>query len=89
MTLAIDNLGVVGNLIAGRSSAADHNAAIAQVWLDIAAMNVAPHFLKVDTACNLADGPTREDLSLIQRLGATWLEPRWPAWAMDFWRMNV
>ena len=89
MTLAIDNLGVVGGLIAGRGSAADHNAAIAQVWLDIAAMNVAPHFLKVDTACNLADGPTREDLSLIQRLGATWLEPRWPAWAMDFWRMNV
>ena len=37
LTLAIDNSGVVGNVIKGVGSASDHNAAIAKLWLNFAA----------------------------------------------------
>ena len=65
------------------------NAAIAQIWLDVAAYGLAPHFIKVDTACNLADGPTRDDLSLMRRLNAIWVDPKWPAWAGDLWILEI
>ena len=88
LLLAIDNSGVVGSLIAGRGSADDHNAAIAKVWLSFAALSVAPHFVRVETSCNVADGPTRENLHFMERLQATWCEPRWPEWAIDFWTIQ-
>ena len=89
VTLAVDNMGVVGNLIKGRGSAEDHNCAIARVWLDVAACGIALHVVKVDTACNLADGPTRDEFRLLSRLGAVWVDPQWPAWAAYFWKMEM
>ena len=87
VTSAIDNMGVIGGLVKGRGAAGDHNAVIAQVWLDIARSNLAPQFLKVESACNLADGPTRDDLSLMELLNAEWVPPQWPEWAVEFWTM--
>ena len=89
LLLAIDTAGVVGSMIAGRGTACDHNAAIAKVWLNLASMGVAPHLVRVETSCNVADGPTRENLEFLQRLKATWCEPRWPDWASDFWEMKL
>ena len=88
VTLAQDNMGVVGNLISGRGSAEDHNSAIAQIWLEFATENLAPWIVKVETACNLADGPTRDDLQFMRRLNAVWVDPVWPEWAMNFWSVR-
>ena len=87
--LAVDNSGVVGSMISGRGSAADHNAAIGRIWLDFAAANMAVHFIRVESACNVADGPTREDFSYMARLQAEWLDPKWPLWIEDFWTIGA
>ena len=87
-TIAIDNMGVVGGLIAGRGAADDHNAAIARVWLDFAELSIAPYIIKVETSCNVADGPTREDFSFLNRIGAHWVPPCWPSWISDFWALG-
>ena len=85
--IAVDNSGVVGNLIRGSGSAADHNAAIARIWLDFAAEAVGPYVIKVETKCNVADGPTRDFFGDMIRLNAQWIEPRWPDWIQDIWRL--
>ena len=77
--LAIDNQGVVGSLVRGAGSACDHNAAIARVWLDFAADAISPWIVRVETKCNVADGPTRQ---------AIWTEPRWLPWVQDFGSME-
>ena len=88
LTLAIDNSGVVGNVIKGVGSASDHNAAIAKIWLNFAAAGVSPWIIKVETKCNLADGPTRDTFEDLRRLNARWVEPRWPSWIADIWAIE-
>ena len=87
LSLAIDNSGVVGNMVKGSGSAADHNLAIARIWLNFAAAGVAPWFLKVETKCNVADGPTRDNFEEVLRLSARFVEPRWPDWIADIWKV--
>ena len=84
LLLAIDNSGVVGSLIAGRGTAFDHNAAIARVWLHMAELGVVPHVVRVETTCNVADGPTRDDFRFLSRLQARFVEPVWPEWIEDY-----
>ena len=86
--LAIDNQGVVGSLVRGAGSAPGHNAAVAKVWLDFAADSVAPWIIRVETACNVADGPTRDFLDHLSLMQARWVEPRWPSWIEDIWSME-
>ena len=87
LTLAIDNSGVVGNLVKGSGSAADHNLAIARIWLNFAAAGIAPWFLKVETKCNVADGPTRDTFEDVRRLSAQYVQPRGPDWISDIWQV--
>ena len=87
LILAIDNSGVVGNLIKGSGSAPDHNAAIGKIKLDFAADGISAYVVKVETACNVADGPTREKFDQMSRLHAQWVEPRWPRWIQDIWEL--
>ena len=89
VVLAVDNAGTVGSVVAGRGSAPDHNAAIGRIWLDFAALGVAVHLVRVESACNVDDGPTREDFSYLLRLKAEWLEPKLPQWIHDFWALDL
>ena len=82
--LGIDNQGVVGGLVRGAASATDHNEAVAKVWFDFAKEAIAPWSIRVETDCNVADGPTREHLHQVNALGAQFREPRWPDWIEDF-----
>ena len=86
--LAIDNQGVVGGLVRGASVAPDHNAAVAKIWLDFAAESVSPWIIRVETKCNIADGPTRGDLHHLSLMEAHWVPPRWPEWIQDIWAME-
>ena len=89
VVLAVDNAGTVGSVISGRGSAPDHNAAIGRIWLDFAAAGLAVHLVRVESACNVADGPTREDFTYLVKLGAEWVAPKWPAWIHDFWALGM
>ena len=77
-----------GHERAGRGAAFDHNAAIARVWPHLAELGVAPHVVRVETSCNVADGPTRDDFRFLVRLNARWREPAWPEWIEDYWTIR-
>ena len=85
-SLYIDNNGVLGGLIRGSSVAADLNQAIGHLWLDIARLQIGLFAVRVESAANIADGPTREFLSLLGELGASFVPPRLPKWCENVWR---
>ena len=75
-------------MVRGAGSAPDHSAAIAKVWLDFAADAVSPWIIRVETASNIADGPTRDFLDHLSLMRAQWVEPVWPTWVTDFWSVE-
>ena len=83
--LAVDNQGVLHALVSGRSAAADVNSAVGRIWLDMAKHRVALHVVRVESAANIADGPTRESTELLEELGAIWVPPRLPQWVTSLW----
>ena len=87
LSIAVDNQGVLHSVLQGRAGAEDANRCIAKLWLDIASMEVSMHILRVESFANLADGPARGVLSLMQLLKAEWVQPRLPGWLMDIWRV--
>ena len=85
LLLAVDNQGVLHALIKGRSSAADLNYGVGRHWLDVARLRVSQHVVRVESASNIADGPSRDDCSLMKALGAEYVPPRLPQWCYDLW----
>ena len=55
----------------------------------VAELGVDLHAARVESAANIADGPTREDLSMIEHLGAKYCEPVLPEWIHDVWHADV
>ena len=76
-TAWIDNQGVLHSLIRGGGS----NSLIVDFTLELERRRVALWAGRVESESNIADGPTRDDLSKVSSLGALWAEPRWPPWA--------
>ena len=87
--LCVDNQGVLHALLKGRAGADDLNNAVGQVWLDMAEAGIALHVLRVESLANVADGPTRHDLSLLSELGAEFVEPVLPSWVYNLWAWPV
>ena len=85
LTVAIDNQGVLLALISGRAGVDDMNMSIGRTWLQVAASSIGLHAVRVESAANLADGPTREDLSEMERIGARFVEPVLPDWVYCIW----
>ena len=85
LTVAIDNQGVLLALLSGRAGADDMNMSIGRTWLQVAAMGTGMHAVRVESAANLADGPTRENLSELERLGAKFVPPVLPDWVYRIW----
>ena len=89
LTVAIDNQGVLGSFVSGRAGAADMNLSIGQTWLQAAALGAGIHFVRVESASNLADGPTRDKIAILEQLGAREVPPQWPVpvWVYELWHM--
>ena len=81
----IDNNGVLGSLIKGSSRSPETNLMVGRVWLHAASWSWAPFWVRVESGANLADGPTRRDLSAVRGLGATRVAPCLPEWMMSLW----
>ena len=85
-TAWVDNQGVVGGLLRGGSTAADSNAVIGQLWLDMAKWDIAFEIGRVASRANIADEPTRGVSDWCDFVGATFTEPVIPDWLRDPWR---
>jgi hypothetical protein len=86
-TAYVDNQGVLGAILKGGSGAPEVNMAVGHLWLDLAACTVGLHVARVESKANVADGPSRDEFSELDRLGATYVEPELPQWAYDLWGM--
>jgi hypothetical protein len=81
----IDNSGVMHNFLKGSSKSPETNEMIGQFWLQLARNGTSFRAGQVESAANPADGPTRENLLLMQALGARYVEPVLPAWKSKLW----
>ena len=85
--LFVDNDGVRESLMRGSSRAAEVNRMAGALWLQLASWRTGLYTARVESKANIADGPTRDDLSLVARLSATFVQPVWPSWAWHFWTL--
>ena len=85
----VDNDGVLHAVMKGGGGGPESFACIGHLWLDLAAAQVDLHVGRVESAANPADGPTRDSLEVLQRMKATWMQPRLPSWVQHFWSMPM
>ena len=84
-TAFIDNSGALHALVHGTLLAPEANEIVGRPWLNVAAQQVALFSQRVESKANIADGPTRHDLSEVSKLGSTFLEPCMPAFIDKVW----
>ena len=77
---------MLGALISGRAGVDDLNMGIGKTWLMIAGAGLALHVVRVESNANVADGPTRDDLSFLEELGADFVDPILPDWVRHLWQ---
>ena len=89
VTFFIDNNGALCSLIKGSAGAADLNRAIGMIWQGFAKQHVGFYGARVESAANLADGPTRDEFAHLSALGARYMEPSLPEWAYHVWEFDA
>ena len=83
-----DNDGVTYSVAKGGGHSEESNMTIGKVWMAVASIDADLHVARVESAANIADGPTREDLSKLEQLGASFVEPCLPHWIHDVWHSD-
>ena len=86
LMLAVDNQSVLGAMTSGSSGADDLNTGIGKTWLEVASQSISLHLVRVESKANVADGPSRDDLSYLEEMDAQFVEPVLPDWARTLWR---
>ena len=81
----IDNQGSLHNLLKGSSLSPEMNFLVGQFWLSLTAVQSSLFVERVESSSNVADGPTRHDVSHMERLGAKRVEPQWPHFIYRIW----
>ena len=83
-----DNDGVTHALSKGGGHNTECNLLIGKVCLHLASVDCDLHVGRVESKSNIADGPTREDLSLLEQLEAVFVSPILPEWISDIWHVK-
>ena len=65
-----DNDGITHAMIHGSATSGDINNITGNNWLDIANLRAGMHIERVESAANIADGPTIDFMVQVNRLGA-------------------
>ena len=81
----IDNNGVLGSLLRGSSKAPEVNILTGKIWLHPAEWSWAPVWARVESAANIADGPSRHDFTQVESLEAVLFAPVLPKWLSNLW----
>ena len=85
LTLYIDNDGVLGSCIKGSSHSPEINLFVGRMWLGLAFFKIDVVFVRVESEANIADGPTRDDVKLLEALGAKQWQAKLPGWLQSLW----
>ena len=88
-TAWIDNQGALHALLKGSCGSPEMNILVGRMWLSLEVRSVSLFAARVESAANVADGPTRHCLEWVQRLNATFDAPCWPAWAGSLWSSDA
>ena len=83
-----DNDGITHAMAKGGGHNDECNMAIGKIWLQVAELNADLHVARVESAANIADGPTRDDFKCLTALGAEFVPPALPDWIHDIWHCN-
>ena len=70
-----DNVGAEGACREGKAKQWDHAKLVHGIWTQLLSYRVQPWFLRVPTAENISDCPSREKYNLMKRLGGIWRKP--------------
>ena len=82
----IDNQGVLKSILKGSSRHPEMNMGIGKLWLEMACRQIACFAAHVESKANIADGPSRNDFTLLRNLNALHLPPKLPKWAAEVWK---
>ena len=85
-TAYLDNDGVMFTVRAGGGHCPEIQLALGQFWLVLAKLGVDLFAARVESGANVADGPTRQDLSSLEALEAEFVSPVLPAWIYEVWK---
>ena len=88
LTVYVDNEGVRYSMISGTSKLPEVALSVARMWHLVADVKVGLLVRRVESKSNVADGPTRENLNYLQKLGAIECAPVLPQWVFDLWRYD-
>lgn len=83
----VDNDGVLHALTKGGGGGPESFACIGKLWLELSSSQTDLHCARVESAANIADGPTREQFELLEQLKAEWVSPRFPFWFERLWSL--
>ena len=71
-----DNVGAEGAAREGKAKRWDHAKLVHGIWVQLLTYKTQPWFLRVPTAENISDCPSREVYRLMKRLRGIWREPK-------------
>ena len=84
-TAYVDNDGTLGSFRNGSGRAPEVNIVVGHFWWDVAALGETFWIYRVESAANIADGPTRGDFTWMRHLKASFWDPILPKWMADLW----
>ena len=74
--LYIDNDSAAASLVKGYSPKGDSAEIVGEFWILVASMRSHVYIDRVESKSNIADGPSRNDYSLLKYLKGTWTSPK-------------
>jgi hypothetical protein len=77
---AFDNDGVLYSFINGSSNSPEVDIKVGEFWMRCASLCISVAFFRAKSKANVADGPTRDFVDLISKLGMSFVSPKLPAW---------
>ena len=80
-----DTDGITHSVSKGGGHHDECNVVIGKVWLGLAKLDCDLHVARVESKANIADGPPRDDFSMLHALGAVLVEPVLPNWINHVW----
>ena len=86
VTIYTDNEGVRYSLLSVTSKLPEVALSVARFWHVVSDVQIGVLIRGVESKANVADGPTRDVLNILQKLGAIEVRPVLPRWILDLWR---
>jgi len=80
-----DNEGVKAAMSRGASVCPESSAMVGDMWMLVARERIGLFVARVESKANIADAPSRDDASVMQAMGAQFVDPVLPSWLNDIW----